>query len=301
VASERNPRWSDLEPEEEALMIRLGIRPGGQPPCPPPELLQTFHLEGLQGELEVRVKAHVELCLFCQGLIRDLATIHAPLTAEEDARIHARVFPRGSRRGLLRKWNFWGPMIPVLAAAAAILVAVWIHSARVRRPRAIASSVAPAPVASLPVFALEKPSVALPLPILMRGASGRREAYLSVLARALKPYQSGDYRTAEAQLQALAAKYPKSSRVFFYGGVSALLAGGNDAAVKDLTRAGALAHGSFVNECQWYLALAEVRSGQLTQAAAMLNSLCSAPGEYSSRACSGLAELSARSTASQPR
>jgi hypothetical protein len=301
VASERNPRWSDIEPEEEALMIRLGIRPGGQRPCPPPELLQTFHLEGLQGELEVRVKAHVEICRFCQGLLRDLATIHAPLTAEENARIHARVFPTGSRREPSRKWRFFWPIIPALAAAAVVLIAVWIHNARVQRPREIASSVAPAPAASLPVFALEKPSVALPLPILMRGASGRREAYLSALARALKPYQRDDYRTAETQLQALAAKYPKSSRVLFYGGVSALLAGGNDAAVKELTRAGALAHGSFVNECRWYLALAEVRSGHLAQAAATLHSLCSAPGEYHSRACTGVAELSARSKANQPR
>ncbi len=282
-------------------MKGVGIPAGGALSCPPPELLQVFHVGGVRGRVEARVKRHVERCRLCQDLIRDLASINAPLTAEEDSRIHDRVFAEPvQERRLRRRWLFW-PMIPVLAAAAAIVIAVRIHRGHARQAGEVVSRAEPAPLASLPVFALEKPSIVLPLPMLMRGATGGRTAYVNALARALKPYQQDDYRTAEAQLEALAAKYPKSARALFYSGVSALLAGRNDAAVKDLSRTGALAHGSFANECQWYLALAEVRSGKLGQAAATLHGLCSAPGEYHSRACTGFADLSAPSKAAQPR
>ncbi len=302
MVSEPNSRWSDLEAEEESLLKDLGVPFGGRPACPPPDLLRALHGGVLPGRVGRRVEGHVAGCRFCQILTGDLAAVDAPLSPEENARIRARVFKPLSQGEHWRKRLLSWRLIPAIAAAAAISAVVWLHVARrPKSPEIVSSATTATSLADgSPVFALEKPPVALPVPLIMRGASAGRQAYFADLSRALKPYQSGGYAEAVRRLAPLARKYPRRPAIPFYLGVSFLFTGNNTAAAENLKRAEGLARGPLVDECQWYLALADVRLGQLAPATATLHRGCGSPGAYQGPSCAGLKELSPQG-ASSPR
>ncbi len=296
MAKETDLRWSDLEPEEETLLKELGVPIGGRPVCPPLDLLQAFHSGALSGALRRHIGGHVEHCRVCQILSRDFAAMDVPLTKEEDARIRARVFKAHSGRQQLRRWQFLWLLIPAVAAAVLAVIAIWMHVGRQNHARQLASS-APPPqslAAGSPVFTLEKPPVALSVPLLMRG----RQAYAAALSSALEPYEAGDYSSAVKRLDPLARKYPQRAEALFYLGVSELFEANYGGAAESLKRASAVARGSLASECRWYLALAELHAGQPANAAATLEILCEAAGVYQKRACAGLKELSSKNKAS---
>ena len=295
MASKPNQLWNDLDPNERAFVKKLGVPMETMPSCPPPDLLRALQeAEALPQQMRRRIEAHIQNCPVCQILARDLDGLDAPLSPEEDNRIHARVFDAVPGRARLPKWRLFWPLIP--AGGVAVLLFAWLltHFGRTNYRRKAASSPLAGPTMAVKegVFALEKPAAALGVPLLMRGASSGRQRYLADLSLALAPYQSGDYAKAIRRLQLLTKKYPQSARVPFYLGVSRLLKGDNAAAAPSLKRAVALAHGPFSEECRWYLALANVRSGQAAEAATILESLCRSSGAYAARSCAGLKALS---------
>lgn len=298
MASAPKQPSSDFEPDELDFMEKLGGAPLKFKGCPPPDLLRAARAVAVPEELKDAVQRHLRGCRVCQILAADLEQIQVPISSEESKRIRDRIFseaprPRPSRS---RRW-LWA-VVPAAAVVAICLLIVWSRYPAKNSGRNNTSVISSATAA---VFVLAPPKVSAPIPLVMRGASENREAYLSDLMRALAPYRTGNYAEAAKSLNALAQKYPTSPEVAFYSGVSLLMDGKNSDAARTLQRAETLASGPLGGACQWYLAIAEVRSGHAEAAGSALQDLCNRPGEYQARACAGLKELSSSHQSTLPR
>jgi TolA-binding protein len=142
------------------------------------------------------------------------------------------------------------------------------------------------------VLKLEKPAVELP-PVLIWRGSGSEQEFETDLSKALEPYKIEDYATAQRELETLVARYPRSPEVHFYLGVCQLFLGQNRDAAESLQKARESARGPLANRAAWYLSLAQIHEGNRAQALGTLKKLCGVAGEYQTRACAGLHELTA--------
>lgn len=289
------PRWSDFDPAERELLGRHGQTLDTNS-CPPPDLLRAARSDAVPENLRLAVERHLEGCRVCQMLSSDLASLGDEIRPQERKRVDARVYGE-AREGArpLGRWWIWA-LVPA-AAAAIVLLLIWTHLPG----RNMAPSPTSAPPLAANVFALVPARIDVPVPLVMRGASQNSKNYLGDLMAALAPYQAGNYAQAAQKLEGLAEKYPRSAEVPFYCGVSLLFEGRNAAAAEKLQRAGTLASGRLGAESRWYLAIAYIREGREAQAIPLLHDLCQEPGEYQSRACSGLGQLSGRGLQSTPR
>jgi len=302
MTGEPEQRWSDLEPYEMDFLEELGVSPGSVG-CPPPELVRACNADVLPKNLKGSVQRHVEGCRVCQNLARDLGEVDAALSSEEQLRIRGHIFDKVHRRGRSPSRRLFWALIPALAVAVVITLVIWTHFLPKNPDRKIVSAISTPNVAVAPatIFVLEKAQVEMPVPLVMRGASENRQAYIAGLVRALDRYQAGDYTEAIKRLEPLAQKYPRAAEVPFYLGVSLLFEGRDSEAAKNLERAETLATGWLAGASRWYLAIADIRSGRPEEAVVPLQGLCDAPGEYHARACAGLKELSSSNRSTAPR
>lgn len=225
------------------------------------------------------VGAHLRGCARCRQEVALLRAVNADL-----ARTSSR------RRG---RW------LMGLAAAAVLLIAVPIVR-QVPRPL----SVEPAAPVAIPAASTEAPAPTIPRrvivekaslaslaneTIVLRGASGPRQALLADLAAALEPYQRDDFSESTVRLRALRARRPDAPEVAYYLGVCFLLLGQPADAIEPLEQAGRI---SSSVDTAYYLAVARVNAGQTQQGRAQLTSLCDAGGSAAPRACAALAQAS---------
>lgn len=277
-------RRVDFDPDEQDFLKSFGTSPeelrGRAADCPAPEALLTAHSE--LGE--AGVLAHLQACRRCSALLRDLSDPElADPQPEEAARIRNRVL-NGVASPRLR---------PSFALAAGVSLALigallWYSSSKVVPTN-------PTPVQTAPrqtVFRVEKAPVKLPASMLVwRGEGG---GYAADLGRAIKLYRNDQYEQAAQELEGVARTYPQSLEAHFYLGVSQLLLGRASDARASLLRAHELDRGSLGDDISWYLALANVKTGNAADAVGELRKLCAKPGEYSARACSGIQEIETR-------
>lgn len=288
--------WTDLEPDEEALLKELalfGPPAAGAGHCPEPELVSAAGQGVLPARLAGAVTRHVEQCAPCRALQRDLAALE-PVgpTAEERRRIEERIEQAVGRRwwtavaaGSSWRW--------ALAAAAAVLVVAavaggrwWLTPAPVATPARLPWPTGPtAPVAAQ--YPLEKPPVRVPLAAVLvwRGASSAgQDRHLAELGEALVPYQADDFAEAARRLQALTARRT-DPEADFYLGVCRLFLADHAGAVAALRRARAAGAPAMATDASWYLGMAYLSAGQHREAATEFRDLCAAGGAHQAAAC----------------
>jgi tetratricopeptide (TPR) repeat protein len=280
---------ADYDPEEREFLRSFGSSSEGLPTCPAPELLLAADSGSLPEERGAEVIAHLRSCSRCSALLRDLSDRElADPQPEEAARIRNRVFDGIAVPDALTAWR----VRPSFALAAALSLAfigvlLWYSSSNV-------VTTSRAPVKAAPrqtVFRVEKAPVKLPASILVwRGPGGGYEAELG---RAIALYRSEQYSQAAQQFEAIARTNPQSVEAQFYLGVSQLLVGRASDARASLIKAREMDRGSLTDDISWYLALANVKTGNSAEAMSDLRKLCPKPGGYSARACAGIQEIEA--------
>jgi hypothetical protein len=275
------------------------------PHCPEPAMVQAAKAGVLPDDIRDRVNQHVAECAACATLANDLFTLdEAPLEAVEQERIWGRIRtgiaadelkPAAARSGW---WQFLLRPLPLAVVAAAVVLAVIGMRSMQQSPGPTVAVTQPAsPVAYPParsVLQLEKPPVMMPAAAVLvwRGADSGNAAR-EELQKALAPYEAGRYGDAVSSLTSLSSKYPQMAEAHFYLGVSLLFQDQNADAAASLKTAQGLASNSktLAGAAAWYLALAYHRTGRDNDARPLLESLCSANGDNSSKACAGLKEL----------
>lgn len=232
-----------------------------------------------------------------EELGRQLAAVRQrhTLGAEDEARILAKVRREAQMETTTaigwRRW--WLP----LAAAAAVVVAgtIWLttHQASptsepIRPPQGAAAAGQPTVVFRLP---LEKPAIKIsPSALAWRGPQ-RENPLLADLRPAFDAFRASDYARADDEFSKLAGKYPNSIEVAFHQGVSRLLIGNVQGALTSLRAAERLADSSFAWDVQWYLAVAEERTGDAAAARTRLTRLCGQPDSRQQVACDALKKI----------
>lgn len=226
--------------------------------------------------------------------------------ALEGLRAEAATFDAGAPRPVMatRAWAL-GPWAG-LAAAAVVVLAVSTtlqrggHSATppASSSAPVASSSTPAAAAPAPAAAPAwrdwatlpaAPAVTLPpsLALTMRGATGDRDAFLTAFGPAIAPYRKGRYAEAATALGALSARFESVPEVWFYLGVSRLLAGAPADAVPALTRA--TTSDAVGAQAVWLRVVALERAGRADEATAALRASCdSATLDVHRAACAAL-------------
>lgn len=275
--------------------------------CPPLEAVRALAGDALPLESQAGVKQHVASCAACQALAADLQDeeLTGP-TASETQRITARVAAGkdegaqsaavanasriAGRRPLSSLWR------PALAVAALVALFVVVSRVGVPPPQQappVAQTVAPAAVIPA-ALRFELPDVHLRAAAVLRprGEGGSR-GFVADVAPALDAYRAKNFAEAARQFAALETRHPRAVEVFFYGGVSQLALGQNDAAMRSLEGAARLKEQEFASEIAWYLALAEHRAGRLEAARARLQNLCNGKNAFAARACEAVKALDA--------
>lgn len=126
-----------------------------------------------------------------------------------------------------------------------------------------------------------------------RTASGSDNQLLADLKGPLDSFRNNDYADADRAFAALESRYPNAVEVFFYGGVSRLFVNEPRRAIAALTRAADLADTTFAPRTAWYLAIAEERAGQLSNARTRLDELCRGTSDRAAQACAAVKRIDA--------
>lgn len=265
---------------------------------PPFELLRAARGDALPPDLQAAVSEHLSDSAFSQTLSDGLGQDDEPLlTKEESDRLFARIVKEAGRAPQsARGWGwFRSAMIGATALAAASVMWFVVNRQPAVQPLAPPeSTVAVAQPPPLPPFLLplEKPDVRLSMAALTwRGTATADNQLLADLKPGLDAYRQGDYATANRELTALDARYPKTIEILFYQGVSRLFVNDLQGAIASLTAADALGDRMFADDVSWYRAVAEQRAGNVAGARARLEVLCRAKGDNAARACTALDQL----------
>ncbi|HLW54502.1 MAG TPA: tetratricopeptide repeat protein [Candidatus Angelobacter sp.] len=293
----RDPAGPELSSELATACEGLRAKMLG---CPTPELLQAAQADVLPPDLASEVNQHLEKCHICKSLLADLESVDSrELDRAARQRIWKQIRAGMPEKAAAEKRLWWLRPLPVLAMAAALAL-VFVGVVRMRErplPSMTAENHAPPSVAAQPsVFRLEKAPIVLPASagIVWRGQEDASAKQVKELQRALQPYDSGKYEEAVRRLDSLRKKYPRMAEASFYLGVSQLFLNQNEQATLTLKDAVNLAGPSMLDQAQWYLSLANFRTGQVEPAISLLQPLCQAGGKDSARACAGVKELEAR-------
>lgn len=281
--TERRP----TEPGDDALRRAYGAAITG---VPGPHLTEDDWVRLASDEVSSDERAtfadHIAHCGACTTTWQVLAEVRAGAAAIDPGA--PRPVPATSSWALGR----WAG----LAAAAVVVLAVatsWPRGDSARPAPATtavvpsapvaAPSVEEAPPASAAARALrdwaalpEAPAVMLPasLALTVRGASTDRDTFLAAFGPAIAPYREGRYADAVAALEPVSRRFADVAEVWFYLGVSRLLAGDAAAAAPALQRAS----GSDVVGAQavWLRIVALERAGLADEATATLRATCAA-------------------------
>ncbi|MET0621001.1 MAG: tetratricopeptide repeat protein, partial [Thermoanaerobaculia bacterium] len=172
----------------------------------------------------------------------------------------------------------WLAVAAVLAAAAIFLVWLARHS-----PAPMPEARVEAPVAAAPRSWKELPIVVAPYApapedeLVFRSDEPAREAPAG-FAETMTPYARGDYAAAEAILARYLLAHPRDGGASFYRGVSLLLIGRPEDAVPLLEAAAE--SGPPPEGARWYLALAQLKSGNEDAALRELDAVAGAEGAH---------------------
>lgn len=279
--TERRP----TEPGDDALRRAYGAAIAG---APGPHLTEDDWVRLASDEVSSDERAtfadHIAHCGACTTTWQVLAEVRAGAAAIDPGA--PRPVPAASSWALGR----WAG----LAAAAVVVLAVatsWPRGdSTPQEPAtpsvapstsAAAPSVEAVPPAAAPALrdwaALpEAPAVMLPasLALTVRGASTDRDTFLAAFGPAIAPYREGRYADAVAALEPVSRRFADVAEVWFYLGVSRLLAGDAAAAAPALQRASE--SDAVGAQAVWLRIVALERAGRADEATATLRATCAA-------------------------
>jgi tetratricopeptide (TPR) repeat protein len=246
--------------------------------------LAIAYLRGELGEAERDVfEQHYFECADCFERLQVLRALPAVLRQEGAA---GRL-PR--RAPAVASWA-WAAGVAFVAVAAAFV----LRGSGTRDPwpgpspssEASPSGVAPTTGASpetpgrppLEVLArVEPPPYA---PLVVRGGEEADDAFSRAMAR----YVRGDYAGAAASLRVAVREEPESVEARFYLGVTELLAGRPDAAIRELGRVAADSDPAFAEAARYYSAKAQLARGDVGAARRELQIVATGDGDHKERA-----------------
>lgn len=271
---------------------------------PPIEMLRAARADALPEDLQTSVSDHLAASTMSRILADGLEEAAPVLSDAEQEQLLARIMKKARKESAPA--GAWGWLRPVLVGSGIVAVAslVWMVSResgqRLGPPE---TQVVMAPPPAVPPFLLpfEKPVVRLGMGALTwRGSSPATTDDGNQLLADLKPgldaYRRNDYATANRELTALASRYPGTIEVLFYQGVSRLFLNDYAGAIAAFDAAEAIGDRTFAADLAWYRAVAEQRSGNVAQARARLEAICSGRGPDAARACTAIEQLNAASS-----
>jgi tetratricopeptide (TPR) repeat protein len=240
------------------------------------------YLRGDLGEAERDVyEQHYFECADCFERLQVMRALPAVLRQEGAAR------RRPARAPMVATWA-WAAGVAFVAVAAAFVLrgTVAPHPGPGPSPAASPSSVAPGAGVSpgtpdrppLDVLArVEPPPYAL---LVVRGGEGTDGAF----SRAMERYVHGDYAGAAADLRAAVREEPDSVEARFYLGVTELLAGRPEAAIRELRRVAAGSDPAFAEAARYYIAKGRLARGEVAAARRELQIVARGDGDHRQKA-----------------
>lgn len=266
------------------------------------DLLRAAHHDVLPPDLQNSAAPRLANDPWARALVEGLDGAEPAFDKTDQDRLLARIQRDEAPVMRSRAW-----LRPALASAVLVVVAAigWTTY----RDSSAPSTVAPIPeqtVASAstkPAFQLplDKPEVTLSMSALTWRGGAANNPFLKDLKGPLDAFRADDYAAADRGFAALEARYPDAVEVFFYGGVSRLFLNDGPRALTALERAGELPDATLAPRVAWYRAIAEHRTGNLSQARATLDALCRGSSERAAQACDLVKQIDASAPTPNPR
>jgi hypothetical protein len=289
--------WADEERDLPEDLARELSNMGGATALPI-EVLRAAGTGVLPDDLEQAAQAYLARTPQARALVEELNDATA-LDPHSEARLYARISQGTGGARAPRPSSTWLWRAAAAIGAIAIAGSTWLVLSRDRggapaaaitqpAPEAVAANKPAAPAPETFLLPLERPDVRISLRALTWRGSERANPILTALKPALDAFRAGDYQRADAEFSAVDKQYPKLIEVALYRGVSRLFLGDLPGATSSLQDAAALRDAAFANDIEWYLAIADERSGRPAAARARLEALCPA-GAGDPRACAALA------------
>jgi hypothetical protein len=310
MPDERNERTILDEDGALETLLTKNARVGS---CPPPELLFAADEDVLSQAEGEAIRAHAAECSLCQTLLARLGSedgAAAPiLTPGQDSRIRARIADGLLRSPETPQEEGRSPWRLRLAIAAVLVFSIGglfaLRHRQQEKDATISAShtdqSATGTTGPLEFAELHKISPLAPpddAPVLVsRGDSSAATTGPSTadMLPAFRAYNKGDFSAAATAFAPLVARYPQAETPLLYLGVSQLELGENATARFTLTRAATAATSERRAAATWYLAVAELRTGDMHAAVPLLQSLCSPTATaYAPRACALATQASER-------
>jgi hypothetical protein len=268
------------------------------------DVLRAAHHDALPPELQTSAAHRLANDPWSRALVEGLDGAEPPFDEADQDRLLARIERDATRENVPTRWAWLRPVF----AVALLVIAAGVGWIAYRGP-STTSTTAPIPeqpiasTPSTPVFQLplDKPDITLSMSALTWRGGGANNPFLKELKTPLDAFREGDYAAADRGFTALEPRYPEAVEVFFYGGVSRLFVNEGQRALTALTRAGELADPTFAPQVAWYRAIAEQRTGDLTQARATLDTLCRGSSERAAPACELVKQIDASTPTPIPR
>ena len=284
-----------VERQLETLRRRHGT-------TPPLDLLRAAQAGVLPDDAQARMARHLSESAWSRALVEAAEHDEDVFTAEDRARLFARISKDARAQGATRAWTWLRPafLVPAaLALASVAWLALTVRDVPSRTPpeESTVARAEPSPAPFLLPF--DKPDVRLSMAALTwRGASGDNRL-LADLKPALDAYRQDDYAAARREFAALEKRYPRTIEILFYDGISSLFMNDPQSAIADLTVAETIGEPTFADDISWYRAVGEQRAGNLANARARLDAICRANRPSAARACEALARLAATGPSAQ--
>ena len=289
--------WDDEERDlPEDLARELSSMRGAT--AVPIDVLRAAGTGVLPDDLEQAAQAYLSREPDARALVEELNETTS-LDPHSEARLYARISQGVSGTRAPHTSPRWMWQAAAAIGAIAIAGSMWLVMTRDRAdaPAVAVTQPPPEPAAtSKPAAAppdtfllpLQRPDVRISLRALTWRGSERANPILTALKPALDAFRAGDYQRADTEFTTIEKQYPKLVEVALYQGVSRLFLGDVAGATSRLQAAAALRDAAFTNDIEWYLAIAEERSGQSSAARARIEALCPG-GAGDPRACAALA------------
>lgn len=239
------------------------------------------YLRGELGEAERDVyEQHYFECADCFERLQVMRALPGVLREQGAAR------SRPWRAPMVATWA-WAAGVAFVAVAAAFVLRGIVppDPGPGPSPAATPSGVAPTAVSPgtpdrppLEVLArVEPPPYA---PLVVRGGEEEEDAF----SRAMERYVRGDYAGAAADLRAAVREEPGSVEARFYLGVTELLAGRPEVAIRELGRVAAGSDPAFAEAARYYIAKGQLARGDVAAARRELQIVARGDGDHRQKA-----------------
>ncbi|MFN7975200.1 MAG: hypothetical protein U0166_23085 [Acidobacteriota bacterium] len=202
------------------------------------------------------IREHVARCAACSEMVRDALRFRESFGETAPA-------------------TRWRPGGGILAIAASLLLIAGTATLVLRGPH-------------IPDVVIVKAAYSPESEILVRGESP--PPIVDPFDVAMKPYDAGDYATAEAQLAAHLVTVPADQRARFYRGVSLLLLDRTAEGVRELDLA-ARQPGALQEDARFYLALGFLRQRSARDAEPLLRDVAAVEGPHRAEAAALLEKM----------